>query len=172
MAIDLDMRKSSLSKYIGQPSVGVSDYLANRVDNIQSIIHKVEDAPNMSIIPVGTVPPNPTELLFSDRLKALLADLRLHYDYVFIDCPPVEVVADASIISKFADNTLFVIRAGLLDLSMISVIEKMYEDGKYPNMSLILNGTLNPKGRYANRYGNPYSYGYGYGSSYRYSNDD
>lgn len=172
VVIDLDMRKASLSKYIGEPSVGVSDYLANRVDNIQSIIHKVDDAPNMSIVPVGTVPPNPTELLFSDRLKALITDLKLHYDYIFIDCPPVEVVADASIISKFADNTLFVIRAGLLDLSMIPVIEKMYEEGKYPNMSLILNGTLNPKGRYANRYGNPYSYGYGYGSSYRYSNDD
>lgn len=172
IVIDLDMRKASLSKYIGDVSAGVSDYLANRVDNIQSIIRPVEGAPNLSIIPVGTIPPNPTELLFSERLSALISDLKLHYDYIFVDCPPVEVVADASIISQYADNTLFVIRAGLLDLAMIPVIERMYTEGKYPSMSIILNGTLNPKGRYANRYGNPYSYGYGYGSSYRYANED
>lgn len=171
VVVDLDMRKSSLSKYIGSPSTGVADYLANRADDIQHIIKPVADCPNMSIIPVGTTPPNPTELLFSDRLNALISDLRRHYDYVFLDCPPVEVVADASIIAKYADYTIFVIRAGLLDLSMVPVVDELYESGKYPNMSMILNGTLNPKGRYANRYGNPYSYGYGYGSSYRYSND-
>lgn len=171
VVVDLDMRKSSLSKYIGSPSTGVADYLANRADDIQHIIKPVADCPNLSLIPVGTTPPNPTELLFSDRLNALISDLRRHYDYVFLDCPPVEVVADASIVAKYADNTIFVIRAGILDLSMIPVVDELYESGKYPNMSLILNGTLNPKGRYANRYGNPYSYGYGYGSSYRYSND-
>lgn len=169
--IDLDLRKASLSKYVGKPSQGVSDYLANRVDDISSIIHKVGDAPNLDIIPVGTIPPNPTELLFSDRLKALIADLRLHYDYVFVDCPPVEVVADASIISKFADSTIFIIRAGLLDLGMLPVIDKLYEEGKYPNMSIIINGTLNPK---RSRYGNPYTYGYGYtyAGSYHYAEKD
>ena len=172
VVVDLDMRKASLSKYVGKPTPGISDYLAGKVNDINSITRKVDDAPNMSIIPVGTVPPNPTELLFSDRLSALISDLRRHYDYVIIDCPPVEVVADSSIIAKYADNTLFVIRAGFLDISMLSVIDDIYESGKYPKMSLILNGTLNPKGRYANRYGNPYSYGYGYGSSYRYANDD
>jgi capsular exopolysaccharide synthesis family protein len=172
IVVDLDMRKASLSKYAKDPSTGISDYLANRVNDIQSLIHQADDAPNLSVIPVGTIPPNPTELLFSDRLQALIADLRLHYDYIFLDCPPVEVVADASIVSKFADNTLFVIRAGLLDLSMVPVIEQLYEEGKYPSMSLILNGTLNPRGRYASRYGNPYSYGYGYGSSYRYGDNN
>lgn len=172
VVVDLDMRKASLSKYVGKPTPGISDYLAGKVNDINSITRKVDDAPNMSIIPVGTVPPTPTELLFSDRLSALISDLRRHYDYVIIDYPPVEVVADSSIIAKYADNTLFVIRAGFLDISMLSVIDDIYESGKYPKMSLILNGTLNPKGRYANRYGNPYSYGYGYGSSYRYANDD
>ena len=131
----------------------------------------VDDAPNMSIIPVGTLPPNPTELLFSDRLNALIQDLRNHYDYIFIDCPPVEVVADSTIISKYADSTLFVIRAGLLRLDMLPVIEEYYSKGSYPNMSVILNGTINPTSRYALRYGNPYSYGYGYGSIYTYSHE-
>lgn len=171
IAIDLDLRKASLSKYVDNTKYGVADYLANRINDIDEIIQPVEDAPNMSIIPVGTLPPNPTELLFSDRLHALIEDLRNHYDYVFIDCPPVEVVADASIISKYVDRTLFIVRAGLLRLDMLPVVEEFYENNTYPNMSLILNGTINPKNSYARRYGNPYSYGYGYGSSYRYTND-
>lgn len=167
--IDLDMRKSSLSKYAGSPVTGISDYLANRLNDITSIITQDKDCPNLSLISVGTVPPNPTELLFSDRLHALIEDLRVHYDYVFIDCPPVEVVADASIISKYVDHTLFVIRAGLLDLGYLPVVDEMYEKGTYPSMSLVLNGTINPRNSYARRYGNPYSYGYGYGTGYSYS---
>lgn len=171
IVIDLDLRKGSLSKYVAESSYGISDYLANRISNINSIIVNSDDTQNLSIIPVGTVPPNPTELLFSDRLNALIQDLRNHYDYIFIDCPPVEVVADSTIISKYVDSTLFVIRAGLLRLDMLPVIEEYYEKGTYPNMSVILNGTINPTSRYARRYGNPYSYGYGYGSSYSYSNE-
>lgn len=172
IVIDLDMRKSSLSKYVDKNEKGISDYLANRVNEITSIIQKVDDCQNMSVIPVGTVPPNPTELLFNERLHALITDLKLHYDYVFIDCPPVEVVADASIVSKYADMTLFVIRAGVLDLQMLPVIDEMYDKKNYPNMSLVLNGTINPRNSYARRYGNPYSYGYGYGTGYTYSSED
>lgn len=142
--IDLDMRKASLSKYVDSPKEGISDYLANRLNDVTSIIKKDEECKNLSVIPVGTIPPNPTELLFSERLHGLIEDLKLHYDYVFIDCPPVEVVADASIISKYVDYTLFVIRAGLIDLSMLPVIEDMYDKGTYPSMSLVLNGTVNP----------------------------
>lgn len=172
IAIDLDMRKASLSRYAQDSTKGISDYLANRASDITSIIRHSEDCPNLSVIPVGTLPPNPTELLFSERLHALIEDLKLHYDMVFLDCPPVEVVADASIISKYADYTLFVIRAGVLDLSMLPVIEEMYESGKYPNMSIVLNGTINPRNSYARRYGNPYSYGYGYGTGYTYAADE
>lgn len=171
IVLDLDMRKASMSKYIDQPDSGIADYLANRVNDITKIIHKVDDSPNMSVIPVGTIPPNPTELLFSERMHALIEDLKVHYDYVFIDCPPVEVVADSTIISKYADHTLFVIRAGVLDLSMLSVIDDMYSNGSYPNMSVVLNGTINPRNSYARRYGNPYSYGYGYGTGYSYSGE-
>lgn len=166
VVIDLDLRKASLSKYIDENSKGIADYLANRINDMDSIVRTVADTPNLSVIPVGTIPPNPTELLYSESLSRLIDDLKAEYDYVFIDCPPIELVADASIISKFADYTLFVIRAGVLDLSMLSVIDEMYETGKYPNMSLVLNGTINPNNSYSRRYGNPYSYGYGYGVGY------
>lgn len=172
IVLDLDMRRASLSHYIDSPEIGMSDYLANRVNDITKIIKHDKDCQNLAIIPVGTIPPNPTELLFNDRLHALIEDLRVHYDYIFIDCPPVEVVADSAIISKYADHTLFVIRAGVLDLSVLPLIDEMYEKGQYPMMSLVLNGTVNPRNSYARRYGNPYTYGYGYGTGYTYSSDE
>ena len=162
LAIDLDLRKGSLSQYAGSPQKGISDYLAGDVKNIKEVITKPFENAKIDLIPVGTVPPNPTELLFSERLEQLMVDLRKEYDYIFIDCPPVEIVADAAIISKLADMTLFIVRAGLLDRSMLPEIEKFYTDKKYKNMSLILNGTDGGSGRYGYKYGYKYGYHYGY----------
>ncbi len=162
LAIDLDLRKGSLSQYAGRPKKGISDYLASDMKNIKDVIVKPSEDAKIELIPVGTVPPNPTELLFSERLEKLIADLRKEYDYIFIDCPPVEIVADAAIISKLADMTLFIVRAGLLDRSMLPEIEKFYTDKKYKNMSLILNGTDGGSGRYGYKYGYKYGYHYGY----------
>lgn len=170
--VDLDMRKASLSKYLDGKSYGVSDYLAGRVSNLADITRHPEDCPGLSIIPVGTVPPNPTELLYSGRLETMFQNLRQEYDYIFVDCPPVEVVADASIISHFADSTIFVIRAGLMRLDMLDTIDNLYNKGSYPNMSLILNGTLDGSVSYFSRYGYRYSYGYGNKGSGYYHDDE
>lgn len=158
LAIDLDLRKGSLSQYAGSPKKGISDYLAGDVKDIKEIIVQPSEGARLEIIPVGTIPPNPTELLFSERLNQSIAELRKEYDYIFIDCPPVEIVADATIISQLVDMTLFIIRAGRLDRSMLSEIERFYTDKKYKNMSLILNGTDGGSGRYGYKYG--YKYGY------------
>lgn len=158
LAIDLDLRKGSLSQYAGSPKKGISDYLAGDVKDIKEIIVRPSEGARLEIIPVGTIPPNPTELLFSERLNQSIAELRKEYDYIFIDCPPVEIVADATIISQLVDMTLFIIRAGRLDRSMLPEIERFYTDKKYKNMSLILNGTDGGSGRYGYKYG--YKYGY------------
>ncbi|MDE5702210.1 MAG: polysaccharide biosynthesis tyrosine autokinase, partial [Bacteroides sp.] len=133
LAIDLDLRKGSLSQYAGSPKKGISDYLAGDVKDIKEIIVRPSEDARLEIIPVGTIPPNPTELLFSERLNQSIAKLRKEYDYIFIDCPPVEIVADATIISQLVDMTLFIIRAGLLDRSMLPEIERFYTDKKYKN---------------------------------------
>lgn len=158
LVIDLDLRKGSLSQYAGSPKKGISDYLAGDVKDIKEIIVRPSEDARLEIIPVGTIPPNPTELLFSERLNQSIAKLRKEYDYIFIDCPPVEIVADATIISQLVDMTLFIIRAGRLDRSMLPEIERFYTDKKYKNMSLILNGTDGGSGRYGYKYG--YKYGY------------
>lgn len=163
LVIDLDLRRGSLSKYIGSPKPGVANYLAGQTDSIDKIIYPYEGSENLSIIPVGVMPPNPAELLFSERLAELIEEMRKRYDFIFIDCPPVEVVADASIINKLVDITIFVVKAGLFERSMLVDLDKAYSKKKYSNLCVLLNGTISSS-TYGYRYGYRYGYNYGYGS--------
>lgn len=165
LVIDGDLRHGSLSSYIGSPKIGLSDYLAKRTNDLKGIIRKVDDKyDGFDMIPVGTIPPNPTELLFGDRMAQLVSEMRSGYDYVFIDCPPVDIVADTQILGKLADRTLFVVRSRLLERSMLAQLDKAYNEQKYKNLAVVLNGTAVEKHRYGYRYGYYYGYGYGYGS--------
>lgn len=164
LVIDGDMRHGSASAYIGSPHTGLSDYLSGHVNNLQDILVTDPQHANLQFLPVGTIPPNPTELLFSDRLKQIIQAARGRFDYIFIDCPPIEMVADTQIIAQLADRTLFVVRAGLLERSMLPELQRIYDEKKYKNMAIILNGTAGSGGRYSYRYGYRYGYHYGYGS--------
>ncbi len=182
ICIDLDLRRGSLSEFVDSPKHGLTSYLGGRVDDYKDlIVHKEltiknaegssseegEEKPASEVqvldfLPMGKLPPNPTELLYSPKLKPMLDELRQHYDYIFVDCPPVEIVADATIISREADITLFVVRAGLLERSMLPELQKDYDEKKYNNMAMILNGTDAEHHYGYHRYG--YGYGrYGYG---------
>lgn len=172
LVIDGDLRHGSTSMLVGNPAEGLSDYLNGRTDDLKGIICHGEEnglVKDFDILPIGTMPPNPTELLFSERLESLINQLRKEYDYIFIDCPPVEIVADTQIIEKYADRTIFVVRSGLMERSMLGDIEQFYKDKKFKNMSLILNGTKAQGGRYGHYYRYGYHYGYGYG--YHYGSD-
>ncbi|MBO4758122.1 MAG: polysaccharide biosynthesis tyrosine autokinase [Bacteroidales bacterium] len=163
ICIDLDMRRSSLSELAGSPKKGIADYLGGKTDDFHSVIFHHEES-GVDFLPVGKTPPNPTELLYSSKLKPMLDQLRQEYDYVFVDCPPVEIVADATIISHESDITLFVVRAGMLERAMLPELEKNYEEKKYNNMAMILNGTDATNHYGYHRYGYAYGrYGYGYG---------
>ncbi|MDD7342465.1 MAG: CpsD/CapB family tyrosine-protein kinase, partial [Bacteroidales bacterium] len=127
MVIDLDLRKASLSTFVKSPSKGFADYLSGHVENLSQIVVSDTIHPNLDVLPVGTIPPNPTELLFSERLEQTVAELKKQYDYLFIDCPPLEIVADASIVNKLADMTVYVIRAELFDKRLLPDVEKYYQ---------------------------------------------
>lgn len=159
LIIDGDLRKASVSTHVQSPKTGLANYLAGEVSDVTSLIQPSPNFPTLSVLPVGTLPPNPTELLEDERFSALIASLRSRYDYILIDCPPVEIVADTQILARQADRTLFVVRAGLLERSMLSDLETMYTDKRFKNMAIILNGTANGSGRYGYKYG--YHYGYG-----------
>lgn len=168
LAIDGDLRRGSTSVYVGSPHHGLSNYLAGKVQRIEDVIVPASETVRFDVLPVGTIPPNPTELLAGGRFQALLAELRTRYDYILIDCPPVELVADTHIIGKYVDETIFVVRAGLLERSMLSELQNIYTEHKFKNMVVLLNGTES-SGSY--HYGYRYGYHYGYGSNYYYGNE-
>ena len=90
--------------------------------------------------------------------------LRKEYDYIFLDCPPLEIVADATIVARLATMTLFVIRAEALQRSALPDVQKYYDEKRLPKMSILLNGTTDAFSRYgSHRYGSRYGYAYGYG---------
>lgn len=160
LVVDGDMRRATASRLLHSPSIGISDWLSGRVTDMDRILFRTDIHENLWMMPVGTIPPNPTELLQDGRLKELFDALKDSFDYIFIDCPPINIVADTQIISKVADRTVFIVRAGLLERSMLPELEADFRDGRYPGLCMVLNGTVSKGGRYGYSYG--YSYGYGY----------
>ena len=158
LIIDGDLRRGTTSAYANSPLEGLSDYLIGEVSGINSVIVSDSITEGLSILPVGTNPPNPTELIETDRFVELIGNLRKNYDYILIDCPPVEMIADAQIIEQLVDRTIFVIRAGLFERSMLVNLERMAEDKKLKNIGVILNATVAEDRRY------------GYGNSKYYTN--
>ena len=156
LAMDLDLRKASLSTYAGKTRQGISGYLAGESEDYHSLIVHLD---GFDLFPCGILPPNPSELLYSPRFQKLIEALKQEYDIVFMDCPPVEIVADPAIVNRFADLTIFVARSGMLEKSFLPEIDQWYLDKKYNNLVMLLNGSDPDAGHYAyHRYG----YGYGY----------
>lgn len=156
LLVDLDLRKGTLSKIVDlDKNSGVSTFLTGDKDDINELIRRYEDT--IDILPSGKLPPNPTELLLSGRFDAMLEKLKQQYDHIFFDCPPIDIVADTSLIAQKADLTLFVMRSGLMDKRALPLIENLYREGKYKRMTLVLNGVEAKKQKYG-------GYGYGYGS--------
>jgi tyrosine-protein kinase Etk/Wzc len=163
VVLDLDIRKRSLTAQLHpvHQQKGVTNFLSNNTLEVDDILVK-DIIPGLDMIPAGPVAPNPVELLMNVRLEKLIAELRSRYDYIIIDNVPFGIVADASIINRITDLTVFVVRAGRLDRRMLPEIEKMYEEKKLNNLALLLNGSDLKRGGYGYHYGYHYGYGYGY----------
>lgn len=156
--VDCDLRKRSTSSAVGKDRKGLSDYLNGSVTNLDSLLVCGTLGKNLCILPAGTLPPNPTELLESSRFTEVLHKLRREFDYILLDCPPSEMMADSKIINEVSDRTIYVLRAGHLDLDVLPLLKQYYEEKKYKNISVILNGLTEVQ-----RGG--YGYGYGYGET-------
>lgn len=166
LVIDLDLRKGSLSKLIGKPKEGITDFLVGKTQEENIIVTGLDETEPLSGIGVGTVPPNPAELLSSEKLDKLINELRGEFDFIILDCPPVEIVTDAKVINRVADLTLFVVRAGLLEKDELPNIQDYYDQNRYNNMAILLNGTDINSGYGYHRYGYHYGYGHNYGYGY------
>ena len=161
--IDGDLRRATATRTFGNRDLGLADYLGEKVDDISQVVYPYEQYPSLHILPVGTTPPNPTELLSSPRMQQLLEDQRANYDFILIDCPMTETLADASIIEHMVDRTLYVVRDGLVQRRQMTQLDVYVQTGKYKNLSLVLNA-IPPVDRYTHGY-KYYAYGYGYNYS-------
>ena len=174
LLIDLDLRKGTLSQALEvKTDKDVAAYLSGKIQ-LDEAIHNVKE--HLDLIPVCKLPPNPAELLITDRFRKMMDAMSVRYDYIFIDCPPLDIVADTSIIANHVDITIFVMRANLFDKRALPFVEDMYENNRFHRMAIILNGVEGGIGRYGKSYGygygHGYGYGYGYGHGYGYGQTD
>lgn len=154
VVIGLDLRKPKLFQDFGwKNDLGASNYLVG-ANKIGDIIRKT-DNPYLDIILSGPTPPNPAELLSKPQMAEMLAELKKSYDFIIIDTPPIGVVSDAFLLINQSDVNLYVVRQGYSRLEFLKTLEELYEEGKIPNASIVLNDS-----NFAHTYGYGHHYGY------------
>jgi capsular exopolysaccharide synthesis family protein len=153
----LDLRKPKLAKEAGIVSKpGITDYLIGNA-TLDAIIKPMPGYNSLFMLPEGSIPPNPAELIMEDRLKNMVDMLRERFDYIIFDSPPIGSVTDAKLLASYANSTIFVTRIGNTLKSFYPMIKDAYETRKLPNMGIVVNGIKYSK---LSRYGQRYGYGY------------
>lgn len=165
--LEFDIRKPKLLSGFGmQKGPGITNYLVGKA-NLGDLVQSVPDQENLFVIGCGPVPPNPAELLLSQKVEDMFVWLRQHFEVILVDTAPVGMVSDAMTLSKFADATLYLVRQGHTFKKQVALIDEFYHENKLPKVSIIINDVkMKPGYGYYGygRYG--YGYGYGYGSYY------
>ena len=164
--LGFDMRKPKLFQEFGlNNNVGISSFLSNK-EPFENIIQTAPQVSNLDIITSGPIPPNPAELIASEKCDEFFKLLKEKYDYIIIDTPPLGLVTDAFLLMRFADVKLFIVRQGVTNKNIFGSIIKDLED-RGIDASIVINGIQTNKGYYGKRYGS-YRYGYGYAYGYGY----
>lgn len=159
--IEFDLHQPGLADFLNaEKTIGVSNFLSNDMLP-EEIIQPSKDYVNLSFISAGhPLPTNPGELILSKKMETLFEYLRLHFDIIIVDTPPVGAVSDALTISQWADMSFFIVRHKYSLRSSLKLVNELSEVKKLPNMALIINGI---QGNKEFGYGEGYGYGYGYG---------
>jgi succinoglycan biosynthesis transport protein ExoP len=161
LLIEMDIRVPKIMEYLGLDNPinnGLSNYISDKSIKPQDIVEKHKDNPFLDIIPSGTIPPNPSELLMSDRVKELFMYFEDKYEYIIVDTSAVGIVSDTLLISELANMFIYIVSADGIDTrQLINIAAPLYEEKRLPNMTMLLNGVKKNKGGYG--------YGYGYGNN-------
>lgn len=160
--VDCDMRKSTISRYlrISHSQVGLTNVISSRdISTLPSALVRMKEH-GISVLPVGTVPPNPAELLSMPIVEDIFSALQQTFDYVIIDTPPVSVVTDAAVISRVADGVLLVVRPGVTTIQGAQLSKKNLEAVNAHVLGVVMNGYSAKKAGRKDGYSYAYSYGY------------
>ena len=173
--VGLDIRKPGLNTVFNIPKKdhGITQFLTNPAINLMDLVQPSDINKNLYILPGGTVPPNPTELLARDGLEKAVETLKKNFDYVILDTAPVGLVTDTLLIGRVADLSVYVCRADYTRKAEFTLINELAENNKLPNLCIAINGLDLQKKKYGyyygyGKYGKYYGYGkrYGYGYGY------
>ena len=179
--VGLDIRKPGLNKVfnISKKEQGITQYLANPENNLMDLVQLSDVSKSLYILPGGTVPPNPTELLARDGLDKAIETLKKNFDYVILDTAPVGMVTDTLLIGRVADLSVYVCRADYTRKNEYTLINELIDGNKLPNLCTVINGLDLKKRKYGyyygyGKYGKYYGYGkrYGYGYGYGETSDN
>ncbi|MGY3211554.1 GumC family protein [Mucilaginibacter sp. HD30] len=153
LIIELDMRKPKLHTNLNiENRLGLSDFITGEL-NRETIIQPVVQQPGYFIITCGTIPPNPAELLISNKLDLLIDQLRMDFDHILFDAPPIGLVTDAQILERFAEATMFIVRDKYTLKKDVQIINRFFVRRKFKNMSIIFNAIAAEGERYNGGYG-------------------
>jgi len=154
-----DLRNPQLQRYEMDSKAfkGISDYLVDNDLSLQSLIKKSKLHQNLDLLASGSIPPNPSELWRTAKAASLFEDLKSEYDYIVVDTAPVMLVTDTFLINRYADLTLYVVRAGYTEKKLIEFASDAKRDGKLHDVSFVLNDVKLANFGYGNKYG--YAYG-------------
>lgn len=155
LLIETDIRVPRVNEYLNiDAKIGLTDFISDKSINIKDVTFKVKDNEYLDVIPSGTIPPNPAELLMSERISELFDIAKKSYDYIVVDTAAVGLVTDTLLISHHADMFIYVVSANNIDKRQLHIAQTLYDEKRLPNMAVLLNGTIKKKG-----------YGYGYGNN-------
>jgi capsular exopolysaccharide synthesis family protein len=162
--LEFDMRMpkvlSSLNIHKHQ---GLSNYIVSQV-SIDDVLIPSGVHENLYLIGSGVIPPNPSELILNKRVSHLMNDLGKRFDYIIFDTPPVGLVTDAQLLSRYADASIYIIRQRHTFKNQLQLLQEIINTSKIKNMNVVINGV-----KVKNTYGYSYGYGYGYGVNGNYS---
>ncbi len=166
--LEFDLRKLHSLKVIvdERTGKGITNYLINQINDPSELIHTIADYPSLHLFATGPLPPNPAELVISERTGVFISWLKDNYDYVIMDSAPVGPVSDSFALAVHSDVVLYVVRQLYTNKKQIEFINDLAKSGgKLKNVALVIND-VKARGRYAyygygGKYGGSYYYGYG-----------
>lgn len=178
LLVGIDLRKPQLAKIFGiqqEHNQGLVPYLVGKTSDLAgSIIHGCHGVDTLDVLPAGAIPPNPSELIESDKMEKTVEELKaMNYDYILFDSSPYLPVADATTFNRYVDANIFMLRAGVCELRFVEDLDEVVRNKKLKNVYIVLNGVDIKARSYGYHYGygyghygygkNKYGYGYGYG---------
>ncbi len=170
LIMGLDLRRPAMARRLGMSNhTGITSYLSGQNNDIDKLICQSNENPNLFVLPAGPIPPNPNELMMSDRMRDLMENLRKNFDYIIIDSAPVGVISDSFLLTRFSDLQIFVTRANYTSKHSLKTLHNSVKNGMMPNAYVVINCVDITSNSYIYRkYGDYGHYGkakntYGYG---------